>query len=289
MNYEGQICRAPLEKASFMLPVTVGCPYNACSFCALFKHLSYRELPLSQIEEEIVRVHKLGKRPRRIFLGDGSAFSQDTQRLYAILELIVKYFGEGIDIHMDATVSSICKKSQAEMKKLYELGVRRLYIGIESGLDDVLKFMHKDHGIKESYEAIEILHSAGMSYAAHIMSGIAGAKRGEENAIALAELINYTKPEYIVNFSLFIHKEQELYREVKKGNFKIATELENIKEDKILIEHIDMNMDVYYDAMHDFVPFRVRGYLPKQKKDMLSKIDAFLAEHTELGSLYSIV
>ena len=58
MDYEGQICRAPMERSSFMLPVMVGCSYNKCRFCMLFKHLKYRELPLEQIEQELQRVAK---------------------------------------------------------------------------------------------------------------------------------------------------------------------------------------------------------------------------------------
>lgn len=74
MNYEGQICRAPMERASFMLPVMVGCSYNRCKFCNLFRHLNYRELPLKQIEGELKRVREAGGSPKRIFLGDGNAF-----------------------------------------------------------------------------------------------------------------------------------------------------------------------------------------------------------------------
>lgn len=37
MDYEGQICRAPMERSSFMLPVMVGCSYNQCKFCNLFR------------------------------------------------------------------------------------------------------------------------------------------------------------------------------------------------------------------------------------------------------------
>ena len=75
MNYEGQICRAPMERASFMLPVMVGCSYNRCKFCNLFRHLKYRELPMEQIEEELKRVAELGGNPKKIFLGDGNAGS----------------------------------------------------------------------------------------------------------------------------------------------------------------------------------------------------------------------
>ena len=86
MQYEGQICRAPMERGSYMLPVAVGCSYNACKFCTLFKHLQYRELPIAQIEEELQRVKGLNGRPRRVFLGDGNAFGMKTERLLKILE-----------------------------------------------------------------------------------------------------------------------------------------------------------------------------------------------------------
>ena len=65
MEYEGQICRSPMERSAFMLPVAVGCSYNACKFCTLFKHLKYRELPLEQIEAELIRVSEIGGNPRR--------------------------------------------------------------------------------------------------------------------------------------------------------------------------------------------------------------------------------
>lgn len=79
MEYEGQICRAPMERGSFMLPVMVGCSYNQCRFCMLFKHLRFRLLPLEQIEGELQRVQAAGGRPEKIFLGDGNAFDLETE------------------------------------------------------------------------------------------------------------------------------------------------------------------------------------------------------------------
>ena len=85
MEYEGRICRPPMERSSFMLGVAVGCAYNRCTFCTLFKHLKYRELPLFQIEEELKRVHDLGGCPKSVFLGDGNAFGMKMDRLMTIL------------------------------------------------------------------------------------------------------------------------------------------------------------------------------------------------------------
>ena len=92
MEYEGRICRGPMERASYMLPVAVGCSYNACKFCMLFKHLSYRELPREQIEAEMQRVAAAGGNPKTIFLGDGNALGLPTEQLLWILGRIHHYF-----------------------------------------------------------------------------------------------------------------------------------------------------------------------------------------------------
>ena len=174
MNYEGQICRGPMERSSYMLPVAVGCSYNRCKFCTLFRHLKYRELPMEQIEAELERVRSLGGNPKHVFLGDGNAFGLATKRLLEITDLIHRYFPGCEMVNMDATVTNIHNKSDEELKLLYREGVRRLYLGIESGLDDVLASTKKDHTLEQAYWEIERMQNAGLIFNAHIMTGIAG-------------------------------------------------------------------------------------------------------------------
>ncbi len=286
MEYEGQICRAPMERASFMLPITVGCSYNRCKFCNLFRHLSYRELPLEQIEQELKRVKGVGGNPKRIFLGDGNAFAQKNDRLIQILEMIQQYFPDCEEINMDATVTSIRKRSDEELRKFGRLGVRHLYLGIESGLDDVLAFMEKDHNQEQAYEAIRRLKHAGMVFDAHIMTGVAGKGRGAENAKALAEFLNQTEPAHVVNFSMFLHKEVPLYQNILDGSFIPASERENLVEERCLLERLDA--DILYDGFHDFIRFRVRGRLPRDKEKMLSRLNEVIGRTPET-ELYSYV
>lgn len=286
MEYEGQICRAPMERSSFMLPIMVGCSYNRCRFCNLFRHLKYRELSFEQIEKELARVKEVGGNPRKIFLGDGNAFAQKTERLMQILEMIRRYFPECEEINMDATVTSILKRPDAELEAFYKLGVRHLYLGIESGLDDVLALMEKEHDQGQAYEAIGRLHQAGMIYDAHIMTGVAGKGRGMENAYALAEFLNRTRPAHVVNFSMFLHKEVPLYQNILDGSFIPASERDNLEEERRLIELL--TADILYDGFHDFIEFRVRGRFPKDKERMLARLDKVIAETPE-AEIYSYV
>ena len=286
MEYEGQICRAPMERSSFMLPIMVGCSYNRCRFCNLFRHLQYRELPVTQIEAELDRVRNVGGNPKRIFLGDGNAFAQKSERLLGILELIRRYFPECEEINMDATVTSILKRSDEELKEFWRLGVRHLYLGIESGLDDVLAFMEKDHSQEQAYEAVRRLRQAGMIFDAHIMTGVAGRGRGMENAQALAEFLNRTEPAHVVNFSMFLHKEVPLYQNILDGSFVPASERENLEEERRLVERLQA--EILYDGFHDFISFRVRGRLPKDKEKMTARLEEAI-RRTRETELYSYV
>lgn len=292
MEYEGQICRAPMERSSFMLPVMVGCSYNQCKFCNLFRHLKYRELPMEQIEAELQRVRNLNGKPKKIFLGDGNAFGLKLERLYEIMDRIVYYFPECEGVNMDATVTSILHKSQEELEMLAAKKVKHLYLGIESGLDDVLKFMKKDHDLAQAYRAIDRLHEAGLIYDAHIMTGVAGKGRGFENAEALAEFLNRTNPAHVVNFSMFLHKEVPLYEDIRRGSFVPADELETLKEERHLIERIlpeKSEARVLYDGFHDFIHVRVRGKLPDDREKMLEKMDQVIKEHEGQEPVYAFV
>lgn len=287
MNYEGQICRGPMERSSYMLPVAVGCSYNQCRFCTLFRHLSYRELPMEQIEAELIRVKDLGGNPKTVFLGDGNAFGLSTERLLQITDLIHRYFPACSSINMDATVTNIRGKKDEELKALKAAGVRHLYLGIESGLDDVLRYMHKDHSLSQAYEQIDRLKNAGLIYDAHIMTGVAGRGRGLENARHTADFFNKTGPSRVINFSMFVSRKAPLYQEMLAKNFLPADELENLKEERLLLELLATG-PVVYDGFHDCIEFRVRGTLPEDKQKMLKKLDSAIAMYEEHEPIYAV-
>ena len=273
MNYEGQICRGPMERSSYMLPVAVGCSYNRCKFCTLFRHLKYRELPMEQIEAELERVRSLGGNPKHVFLGDGNAFGLATKRLLEITDLIHRYFPGCQAINMDGTITNIQAKSREELLALRKAGICHLYLGIESGLDDVLRYMGKDHNLDQAYRQIDRIQRAGFIFDAHIMTGIAGHGRGLENGTATAEFFNRTQPQRIINFSMFLFRSAPLFQEAQAKTFIPATELENLQEERLLLELLKTDGPLAYDGFHDRIEFRVRGTLPDDRKNMLNKLD----------------
>ncbi len=276
-----------MEIGRFMLPVAVGCSYNACRFCTLFKHLKFRELPIEKVEAELLRVKNLGGAPKKIFLGDGNPFGLSTERLLCVLELIHKYFPNCYDISMDATVTNVSEKSGEELRALHGNGVSELYVGIECGTEDVLEFIKKDHTVEEAREQIARLKEEGIIYSAHIMCGTAGAGRGIENAENTARFLNETGPHRIVNTSLFIHRSAPLYADIESGRFKPATELENMLEERRLLELLTVPVD-FYDGLHDYMEVRTKGRLPQDREKMLARLDMEIERKRERAKMYVV-
>ena len=173
---------------------------------------------------------------------------------------------------MDATVTNISHKSDEELQQLYDAGVRNLYLGIESGLDDVLCFMRKDHNLQQAYEQIARIQKVGMIFNAHMMTGIAGKGRGLENAEATAEFFNRTKPHKVINFNIFHHKSSALYRDIEAGRYTPADEQEDLHEERRFMELIEVE-GMVYDAFHDVLELRFRGTFPQDREKMLSQVN----------------
>ena len=163
-----------------------------------------------------------------------------------------------------------------------------LYLGIESGLADVLCFMNKDHTLEQAYAQIERIQGGGYAYAAHIMTGISGKGRGEENARALAYFINRTKPRSITNFSLFLHRRAPLWKDVEAGRFVPADEVENLREERLLLSLLEVD-GLEYDGFHDIIEFRVRGKFPRDRERMLEKLDKAIRERENLPPVFAVV
>lgn len=285
MNYEGQICRAPMERGSFMLPVQVGCSYNGCRFCTLFKHLQFRILPREQVKAELERVKGLGGDPKRVFLGDGSAFDLETDRLLDIASMVHEAFPGCTEIAMDSSVRGIASKTDEELRALADAGVKRLYVGIETGLDDVLTFMAKGATAGDARLQTARIAAAGIEYGAHIMTGVAGEGRGLENARATAALLNETRPAAICNFSMFVGRRAPLWKSVMDGSFRPAPLAEAMEEERLLIELLDIETD--YDGFQDIVEFRTRGRLPQDREKMLKDLDAAIEKYKAQPPIYT--
>ena len=284
MQYNGQIWRPPVEANTFLLPVTEGCTHNTCRFCSMFKDIPFRMLDLADVEdvlkEGVNMYHQHGMPVKRIYLIGGDPFAMNFENLKKRIDLIHKHAPECETITMYASIDNIARKSDEELRLLKEMGVDDLYVGIESGLDDVLEHINKGHTVAQAIEQCQRLNRIGIHHMSLLMLGVAGHGRGEENAKATAKLLNAVDPRMILLMSMTINEDMDLQKDVDAGTFTLATEMEMLAEEKVLIENLNLP-DTYFWAAHSLDVVSLQGWLGDQQDAMIAELDHALNTLTD--------
>ena len=284
MQTEGTLYRPPAEANTFLLQVTAGCTHNACRFCNM-----YKDKPFHMIDEDILRRNLLeekkvcdiyGRYHKRVFLMDGDVFSLSADKLEEKLEFIRRYMPSIETFSMYAAVRSIKNKSDADLARLKELGVNDLYIGYETGLDDVLTFMNKGTTLQDSIEQAQRLNAAGIHHRALFMLGVAGKGRGEESALAAANLVNTIKPDMARFITMTVFPDTDLAEDAAAGRFEEAGELEILQEERTVLENINLP-EMHFWASHVLNSIPLMGYIGKDREWMLKRLNRSIDEFDE--------
>lgn len=215
IRYVEPVFRPPSEAESLILPVTDGCSWNKCTFCEMYTAPQKKFVARSEDEVlESIRLtgQRYGGDIRRVFLADGDALVLPTRRLIAILE--------AIRTHMPAVrrISSYClprnlrKKSQAEIDELAAAGLKMVYVGAESGDDQVLAAVDKGETFDTTREALDKLGAAGITRSVMILNGLGGKALSMQHAENSARLANATQPEYLATLVVSFPQGEERFR-----------------------------------------------------------------------------
>ena len=277
MQYEGTTYRPPPEADTPLLQVTVGCAHNHCTFCDMYRDVAFRRIPMDQIEADLQELRGIFPKSKRIFLVNGDAFVLNTGTLRAIAERIKRIFPECRTISMYASIRDIKAKSDHELAELRNLGINDLYVGVESGWDEILQRINKGHTAAEARHQLDRLNRAGINHIANLMLGVAGMGNGLDNARLTAQFLNQTRPSLIWVGTLAIFEGTALHAEMVQGKFDPATELEILEEEKALIDAIELE-NVRFYGVHPTNTVRTSGMLSQDKQKMLAAIDAGIEE-----------
>jgi len=180
MHYEGTTYRPPPEADTPLLQVTVGCAHNHCSFCAMYRDVTFRKIPMTQIEADLQELRGIYKKAERIFLVNGDAFVLKAETLLEIAEKIKAVFPECRTISMYASIRNIKAKSDRELEALRAVCIDDLYVGVESGWDEVLAHLNKGHTVAEAKHQLDRLNRLGINHIANLMLGTAGRGKGRD-------------------------------------------------------------------------------------------------------------
>tara|TARA_R110000764_G_scaffold112761_4_gene199703 strand:- start:19983 stop:20882 length:900 start_codon:yes stop_codon:yes gene_type:complete len=205
VSYIEPVFRPPSEAHSLILPVTNGCSWNKCTFCEMYTapQKKFRARDEAEVMEEIRRVGE-SYIVQRIFLADGDAMVLPTRRLLRILEAIRENIRSVERVTSYCLPRNIKRKSVEELRELKEAGLQMLYVGAESGDDEVLARVNKGETFASTADALNKAGEAGLQRSVMILNGLGGKALSTQHAANSAKLVNLTQPEFVstlvVNF-----------------------------------------------------------------------------------------
>lgn len=198
IDYIEPVFRPPSEAHSLILPVTNGCSWNQCTFCDMYTapQKKFRARDEQQVLDEIRRS---GEQliVQRVFLADGDAMVLPTHRLLRILQAIREHMPEVQRVTSYCLPRNLRRKSVDELRQLREAGLQMLYVGAESGDDEVLQRVNKGETFDSTADALLKAKEAGLKTSVMILNGLGGHSLSEQHALNSARLMNLTQPDFL--------------------------------------------------------------------------------------------
>jgi radical SAM superfamily enzyme YgiQ (UPF0313 family) len=275
MHYEGNCIRPPPEASSILLQVTLGCSHNKCAFCGTYKDKPFRIKGDDIILSDILFASRHMKRQDRIFLMDGDALIIPQKKLMWIFERIKEYLPWVKRVGAYANVKSIRMKSLQELVELRENGLGMLYLGVETGDDDIRKKINKGSSSQHCLEMGKKVKNAGMELTVTVLLGVAGKEKSLDHARSTGELISAMDPNFVSALTLILIPGTPLWEEYERGDFELLDDRELLVEMKEMIVHTNLSSGLFSsNHASNYLPMRV--WLPKGKQEALDLIEAAL-------------
>ena len=287
MQYYGDVYRPPSEARSLIIQATLGCSHNTCAFCTMYRDKRFYNRPLNDVLEDLREVAaKYAHAVKRIFLADGDALIRKTDDLIVILDEIRRLYPVCERVTSYASPGSLLLKKEEELRTLCEHGLSMVYLGLESGSDEVLKLMTKGFTADQIVEGGLKAKRAGMQLSVTAIAGLGGKKMTKEHAEGTARALSAMNPDYVGVLTLEIHEGTPLQEWVENGSFELLDSTEVLEETRSLVEQLDCPGCVFR-MNHASNYLMLGGTLNEDKDSLLKQIDAALAGQTKLRPEWS--
>lgn len=273
--YDYPLYRPPSEANSLILQITLGCSHNKCTFCYMYKNKQFKTKSYEEIEKHILLAKDYYPNPRKIFLGDGNVLCLDTEKIIKILDLIKYIFPNVERISSYAGPLDLLRKSEDDLIKIKSSGLDMLYLGVESGSNEVLKLVNKGVSQKEMILAGKKAKQAGYSLSCMVISGLGGKTFSQIHATESSKVISEINPDYFALLTLLIEDNTLMKKSLDNGEFEILSAHEIMLETKLMIENINLE-NCIFRANHASNYINLEGILNKDKNIILKTINSNL-------------
>ncbi len=269
MSIVEPVIRPPAEAESFLLQVTLGCSSDSCSFCGAYKSKTFRVKDSKEITADINGCARRYQYTRRVFLMDGDALVLANSKLVPILEELDAAFPRLTRVSSYANGCNITRKSDQELTELYEHKLSLIYLGLESGSQEILRRCGKSSGVEEMTEAVHRAAKAHIKASVIVLLGLGGRRYSAEHVTGTIEALNRMQPRYLSFLSLMVIPGTPLAEEVRNGEFKELNSLELLKESYEIIKGLDLKKTIFRSD-HASNYLALEGAFPKDKIKLLN-------------------
>jgi radical SAM superfamily enzyme YgiQ (UPF0313 family) len=276
MDYEGLIIRPPSEAYSLLLQVTTGCSHNKCTFCGTYRQKKFKIKPLEQIKKDLNEASQY-EDVNRVFLCDGDSLIIPQPRFEEILELINKNLPDIERIGTYANAKSILRKSAEELKKLKYLGLKIIYLGVETGNAELLTEIHKGATYEQMVEAGRRVKEAGIALSVTVLLGLGGIEKSIQHALDTAKILTDIDPDYVGALTVMFVPETELYENYLAGRFVLPDKFGFIRELYLMIDKSNFT-NCFFTSNHASNYLSIKAHLPREKEKILKMIDSVINE-----------
>jgi len=286
MHYEGEhIIRPPSEANSIILQVTVGCSHNRCTFCGTYKAERFRLKDEATIVADLAFAARHCRRQSRVFLADGDVLILPQHRLAALLAAIRAQLPWVNRVSLYANAKAVRNKSIAELQALKELGLDRVYMGLESGHDPTLASINKGADSLAMIAAGRKTREAGLFLSVTALLGIAGEADSLAHAEATGRVLSAMAPNQVGILTLMLLPNTPLYVEAEAGRFRLPDQAGILRELRVMVEHLELERgQLMSNHASNYLPINAR--LPRDKAMVLATIDQALAGAVRLKPEY---
>ncbi len=285
MRYEGTLYRPPSEADAYILQATIGCSWNHCTYCDMYREKTFRvrdlHETLADLEEAAGRAGP-GVDVEKVFVADGDALVLPMDHWRPILSRARALFPRLRRVSAYAMARNVLEKTDSELRELRAAGLSTLYIGPESGDDPTLKRIAKGDDAAAHVEAARRAHAAGMALSVITLLGIAG-ERSDAHARATADLVTRMDPEYLSALTVTVVPGTPLAQLRAKGRFEVPPVPDLLRELRTMIE-VTRPTDAIFRTNHASNHLPLAGRLPRDRERIVEVIDAALEGRIALRS-----
>lgn len=276
IRYEGTLYRPPPEANSLILQATLGCSYNECTFCAMYRDKKFRVRPIEELRAEIHWAAEQMGDVRRVFLADGDALIAKTRFLEEVLDELNAHFPNLRRVSCYASPQSLQVRSVEDMARLREKGLVLYYLGIESGHDDVLTRLEKGVDAAEMIRVANKATEAGVKLSTMILLGAGNRAGSMKHARESARVVNAIQPRFLSTLVMTPVENTPLWEEAGRGEVDELEPLELARELREMLSHLDLSGTIFR-SNHASNYLTLKGTLPKDRDALVEVLDAVIA------------